>query len=136
MASCRHQLFGSWPAATAAFSISPYSSSVSLKLTDLVRFASLISLFLSRAQCAHSACGSVATYTCKLLQRLDQADVYTLRRHHRHASGGDVSLLIRCEAPLLYFLSYKSSLRFFRFEGCCAKSRVSQPVTECHTSSQ
>src|SRR6185369_17300774 len=99
IASCRHQLFGSSPAAAAAFSIAPYSSSVSLKLTDLVRFASLISLSF-RVYSVHTpACGSVASYTCKLLQRLDQADVYTLRRHHRHASGGVVSLLFRCVAP-------------------------------------
>jgi hypothetical protein len=45
------------------------------------------------------ACGSVASYTRKALQRLDQADVYTPRKRHSHASGGVVSLLFRCEAP-------------------------------------
>src|SRR5215211_7817760 len=99
IASCRHQLLTSSPAAMAALSTCVCSSSVSLKLTDLVRFASRISLSF-RAHNVHTpACGSVASYTCKLLQRLDQADVYTSRRHHRHASGGVVSLLIRCEAP-------------------------------------
>src|ERR1051326_6396864 len=102
IASCRHQLLTSSPAAIAAFSTCVCSSSVSLKLTDLVLFASLISLSF-RVQSVHTpACGSVTSYTCKLLQRLDQADVYTLRRHYRHASGGVVSLLIRCEAPSVY----------------------------------
>src|ERR1041385_8222104 len=104
IASCRHQLLTSSSAAMAAFSTCVCSSSVSLKLTDLVRFASFISRFLSRAQCAHIACVSVTSYTCKLLQRLDQADVYALRRHHRHVSGGVVSLLIRCEAPCFVLL--------------------------------
>src|SRR6185369_15483116 len=101
-ASCRHQLLTSPPAAMAALSTCVCSSSVSLKLTDLVRFASLIFLLL-RVQVVHTAAyGNVASYTRKALQRLDQADVYTLRRHHRHASGGVVSLLIRCEAPSVF----------------------------------
>src|ERR1700750_1013398 len=101
-ASCRHQLLTSSPAAMAALSTCVCSSSVSLKLTDLVRFASLISLSF----CMHSVHtpegGSVPSYTRKALQMLDQADVYTLRRHHHHASGGVVSLLIRCVAPYFY----------------------------------
>src|SRR6185295_1861630 len=104
IASCRHQLLTSSPAATAALSTCVCSSSVSLKLTDLVRFASLI-LVSFRVHSVHTpACGSVASYTRKALQRLDHADVYTPRRHHRHASGGVVSRLIRCAAPLLLFL--------------------------------
>src|ERR1044072_2178434 len=92
IASCRHQLLTSSPAARAALSTWLCSSSVSLKLTDLVRFASLI-LVSFRVHSVHTpACGSVASYTRKALQRLDQADVYTPRRHHRHASGGVVSL--------------------------------------------
>src|ERR1051326_6693114 len=88
----------------AALSTCVCSSSVSLKLTDLVRFASLISLSF-RVHSVHTpACGSVASYTSKLLQRLDQADVYTPRRHHRHASGGVVSLLFRCAAPFCLLL--------------------------------
>src|ERR1044071_1990508 len=102
-ASCRHQMLTSSPVAMAALSTCVCSSSVSLKLTDLVRFASLISLSF-RVHSVHTpACGSVASYTRKALRRLDQADVYTLRKRHRHASGGVVSLLIRCAAPLLYF---------------------------------
>src|SRR5690348_11699977 len=101
IASCRHQLLTSSPAARAALSTCVCSSSVSLKLTDLVRFTSLISLSF-RVHIVHTpACGSVTSYTCKLLQRLDQADVYAPRKPHRHASGGVVSLLIRCVAPLL-----------------------------------
>jgi hypothetical protein len=46
----------------------PCGYAVSLKLTDLVRFASLISLSF----CVHSvhppACGTVALYTCKVQQ--------------------------------------------------------------------
>src|ERR1044071_2795077 len=102
IASCRHQLLTSSPAATAALSSFVCSSSVILKLTDLVRFASLICLSF-RVHSVHTpACGSVTSYTCKLLQRLDQADVYTLRRHQRHASGGVVSLLLRCVAPFFF----------------------------------
>ena len=41
----------------------------------------------------------MAACTCKSLQKLDQADVHALRERDSHASGGDVSLLIRCEAP-------------------------------------
>src|SRR5690349_4318113 len=111
IASCRHQLLTSSPAAMAALSTCVCSSSVSLKLTDLVRFASLISRFLSRAQCAHSRLRQCASYTCKLLQRLDQADVYTLRTHHRHASGGVVSRLFRCEAPRNEFRPFRVEFR-------------------------
>src|ERR1041385_6968052 len=101
IASCRHQLLTSSPVAMAALSTCVCSSSVSLKLTDLVRFASLI-LVSFRVHSVHTpACGSVASYTRKLLQRLDQADVYTPRRHHRHASGGVVSHSFRCAAPSL-----------------------------------
>ena len=42
----------------------------------------------------------MAAYTRKSLQQLDQADVYAPRIRHSHASGGVVSLLIRCVAPL------------------------------------
>jgi len=78
-------------------------------------------------------------YTCKSLQELDQADVYAPRKRHSHASGGDVSLFFRCVAPLLYFSSYKSSLCISELRSWVlggAVWRVSQPVTECHTSSQ
>src|SRR6185503_12030872 len=114
IASCRHHLLTSAPAARAALSTCVCSSSVSLKLTDLVRFASLISLSF-RVHTVHTpACGSVASYTRKALQRLDQADVYTLRRHDRHASGGVVSLFFRCEAPSVLICIFRELRRTMR----------------------
>src|ERR1051325_10127881 len=121
-ASCRHQLLTSSPAAMAALSTCVCSSSVSLKLTDLVRFASLISLSF-RVHTVHTpACGSVASYTHKLLQRLGQSDVYTLRRHHRHASGGVVSHFFRCAAPFALFLELQMICES-RSEGCSCEIR-------------
>lgn len=84
----------------------------------------------------------MAVCTRKSLQQLDQANVYTLRERDSPASGGDVSLLFRCEAPLAFFqvtgrLVY---LRIFGCEGCGVKSggchNLSRSVTTCHTSSQ
>ena len=54
----------------------------------------------------------MAAYTCKALQELDQDNVYAPRIRHSHASGGVVSLLIRCEAPLLCFFSRLVLLEF------------------------
>src|SRR5689334_16019485 len=47
-----------------------------------------ISPFLPCAHCVCRACASLTAYTCKSLQRLDQADVYAPRIRHCHASGG------------------------------------------------
>ena len=54
----------------------------------------------------------LTAYTCKALQELNQAHVYEPRIRHSHASGGVVSLLIRCVAPLLCFVSRLVLLEF------------------------
>ena len=77
------------------FSICVYSSVVSLKVTYLISLAS----FLPCPHCVCTRMRDLTAYTCKALQELNQADVYAPRIRHSHASGGVVSLLIRCEAP-------------------------------------
>ena len=61
-------------------------------------FDSLAS-FLPCAHCVCTRMRDLTAYTCKALQELNQADVYAPRIRHSHASGGVVSLLIRCAAP-------------------------------------
>jgi len=77
----------------------------SLKLTDLIRFASLISLFLSWAQCA-PCMRQFGRVTCKALQELGQRDVYAPRIRHSYASGGVVSHPFRCVAPCFSFFCF------------------------------
>src|SRR5215213_7679095 len=121
IASCRHQLFGSSPVEAAAFSIAPYSLSVSLKLklTDLVRFASLIFLFLSRARCAHIACvsvGRIRVNHCKGWTK----PMYT-RRVNATATRAGVTCLTSSGAEHLLLFSHVTSrlvyLRIFSCEG-------------------
>lgn len=104
------------PYLATALSICVYSSFVSLKPTYLIRFPSLIALFLPCAHCVCRSMRDLTAYTCKALQELDQADVYAPRIRHSHASGGVVSVLIRCVAPFLVFVLV--ILQFVGSTGC------------------
>src|ERR1044071_7720727 len=99
----RYQLLGCSPVATAALSISEYTASETLRLSYLIRFFTHFSLSFRVHICLRQLATMMAAYTHKSLQQLDQADVYAPRIRHSHASGGDVSLLIRCVAPLFCF---------------------------------
>src|SRR6185503_14749880 len=102
-ASLRHQLFDSSPEATAAFSISLYSSSVTLKLMCRVRFVSLIAASSLVLVLLITEIAALSVYTHKPLQRLDHANVHALREHHGPRAGCRVTSF-RCAAPLLFFI--------------------------------
>jgi len=89
--------------ARVALSICEYTSSETVKLSYLIRFFTHFSLLFRVHICLRQLAAMMAAYTRKSLRQLDQADVYAPRIQDSHASGGVVSLLIRCAAPSFLF---------------------------------
>src|ERR1041384_292599 len=133
--SLRHQLFDSSPELAAAFSISLYSSSVTLKLTYLVRLASLIVLFplsACRVSVLLDQCDRARLNCCK---RWAKSRVHALREHSGPRAGCRVTSF-RCAAPCFIFSFVVENFRDVRqaddhsCKNTCRDDRR-QPVGNC-----